>query len=72
MGGLKDASDENVAHLRGLIGKLRDRGAEALLATGDVGDNLDEQLVLLDGGGVSGGGRAGGNGVLAPGVGGNG
>ena len=47
LGGLKDAADENVAHLRGLIGKLRDRGAEVLLTTGDVGDNLDEQLVLL-------------------------
>jgi hypothetical protein len=47
VGGLKDASDENVAHLRRLIGKLQERGAEALLATGDVGDNLDEQLVLL-------------------------
>src|SRR5205823_14448279 len=47
VGGLKDASDENVAHLRALIGKLGDRGAEVLLATGDVGDNLDEQLVLL-------------------------
>jgi len=47
LGGLKDAADENVAHLRGLIGKLRDRGAEVLLTTSDVGDNLDEQLVLL-------------------------
>jgi len=47
VGGLKDASDENVAHLRALIGKLGDRGAEVLLATGDVGDNLDEQIVLL-------------------------
>ncbi|TMB31198.1 MAG: hypothetical protein E6J61_10905 [Deltaproteobacteria bacterium] len=44
VGGLKDASDENVAHLRALIGKLGDRGAEVLLATGDVGDNLDEQI----------------------------
>jgi hypothetical protein len=47
LGGLKDAGDENVAHLRRLIGKVRDHGAEVLLATGDVGDNLDEQLVLL-------------------------
>jgi hypothetical protein len=47
LAGLKDASDENVAHLRILIGALRDKGAEALIAAGDVGDNLDEQLVLL-------------------------
>jgi hypothetical protein len=47
VGGLKDAAEENLAHLRRLVGKLRDRGAEVLLATGDVGDNLDEQLVLL-------------------------
>jgi hypothetical protein len=47
VGGLKDAGDENVAHLRRLIGKVRDQGAEVILATGDVGDNLDEQLVLL-------------------------
>ena len=47
VGGLKDAAEENVAHLRRLLAKLRDRGAEVLLATGDVGDNLDEQLVLL-------------------------
>ena len=36
-----------VAHLRQLIGLLREKGAEAFLAAGDVGDNLDEQLVLL-------------------------
>jgi len=47
LGGLKDASDENVAHLRRLVGLLRARGAEAFVAAGDVGDNLDEQLVLL-------------------------
>jgi hypothetical protein len=47
LAGLKDASDENVAHLRKLVEGLRARGAEVLLADGDVGDNLDEQLVLL-------------------------
>ncbi|HZX66650.1 MAG TPA: hypothetical protein VFE76_14710 [Myxococcales bacterium] len=45
--GLKDASDENVAHLRSLLGLVRDKGAEAIVALGDVGDNLDEQAVLL-------------------------
>jgi hypothetical protein len=45
--GLKDADDDNVAHLRMLVSALHDKGAEVLLADGDVGDNPDEQETLL-------------------------
>jgi Icc-related predicted phosphoesterase len=45
--GLKDADDDNVAHLRTLVAAVRDKGAEVLLADGDVGDNPDEQETLL-------------------------
>jgi Icc-related predicted phosphoesterase len=47
LAGLKDADDDNVAHLRALVGALRDKGAEVLVADGDVGDNPDEQETLL-------------------------
>jgi hypothetical protein len=47
LAGLKDADEENVTHLRRLVGSLREKGAEALLADGDVGDNPDEQETLL-------------------------
>ncbi len=45
--GLKDADDENVTHLRKLVAEVVRRGADALLADGDVGDNPDEQETLL-------------------------
>jgi len=45
--GLKDADDENVAHLRQLVAEVVKRGAEILIADGDVGDNPDEQETLL-------------------------
>ncbi len=45
--GLKDADDDNVAHLRALTAELKRRGAEVLIADGDLGDNPDEQETLL-------------------------
>ena len=45
--GLKDADDENVAHLRKLAAEVVKRGAELIVADGDVGDNPDEQETLL-------------------------
>ena len=39
--------EENVAHLRKLVAEIVRRGAEVLVADGDVGDNLDEQETLL-------------------------
>jgi len=45
--GLKDADDENVAHLRKLAAEVVKRGAELMVADGDVGDNPDEQETLL-------------------------
>jgi hypothetical protein len=47
LAGLKDAGEENVAHLRKLVAEIVRRGAEVLVADGDVGDNLDEQETLL-------------------------
>lgn len=47
LAGLKDADDDNVAHLRKLISELKRRGAEVLIADGDLGDNPDEQETLL-------------------------
>ncbi len=47
LAGLKDADDANVAHLRSLVAEVVRRGAEALIANGDVGDNPDEQETLL-------------------------
>jgi hypothetical protein len=47
LAGLKDAGDDNVAHLRTLIAEVVRRGADLLVADGDVGDNLDEQQTLL-------------------------
>src|SRR5690349_17685959 len=47
LAGLKDADDENVAHLRKLVAEVVKRGAEILVADGDVGDNPDEQETLL-------------------------
>src|SRR5712671_8171280 len=45
--GLKDADDENVGHLRKLAAEVVKRGADVLVADGDVGDNPDEQETLL-------------------------
>jgi hypothetical protein len=47
LAGLKDADEENVAFIRRLIGELKQRGAEVLIADGDLGDNPDEQETLL-------------------------
>jgi hypothetical protein len=47
MAGLKEAAAENVAHLRKLVAELKRRGAEVLVADGDLGDNPDEQETLL-------------------------
>src|SRR5262245_28363165 len=47
LAGLKDADDENLAHLRKLAAEVVKRGAEILIADGDVGDNPDEQETLL-------------------------
>ncbi|MGZ6125871.1 MAG: metallophosphoesterase family protein, partial [Myxococcales bacterium] len=45
--GLKDADEENVAVIRKLVAGLKARGAEVLIADGDLGDNPDEQETLL-------------------------
>jgi hypothetical protein len=45
--GLKDASDENLVHLRALVAELRRNGAELLIAAGDLGDNSNSQEELL-------------------------
>lgn len=47
LAGLKDAGEENLASLRGLVAELKRRGAEVLVADGDLGDNPDEQEILL-------------------------
>lgn len=47
LAGLKDADDDNVAWLRKLVAELKRRGAEVLIADGDLGDNPDEQETLL-------------------------
>jgi hypothetical protein len=47
LAGLKDADEENVAWIRKLVGELKRRGAEVLIAAGDLGDNPDEQETLL-------------------------
>jgi len=45
--GLKDADDDNVAHLRKLAAEVVKRGVDVLVVDGDVGDNPDEQETLL-------------------------
>src|SRR5436305_9058143 len=47
LAGLKDADEENVASIRKLLAELKRRGAEVLIADGDLGDNHDEQETLL-------------------------
>jgi len=47
LAGLKDADDDNVAWIRKLVAELKRRGAEVLIADGDLGDNPDEQETLL-------------------------
>ena len=47
LAGLKNADEKNVAVLRNLVAELRRRGAEVLVADGDLGDNPDEQETLL-------------------------
>lgn len=47
LAGLKDASNDNVAHLRALVDELKRRGAEVLVADGDLGDSAEEQEMLL-------------------------
>ena len=47
LAGLKDAEEDNLAHLRKLVAELKKRGAEVLVADGDLGDNPDEQETLL-------------------------
>jgi hypothetical protein len=45
--GLKDDSEDNLAHLRSLVGSLRKLGAEVLIADGDLGDTSEGQEMLL-------------------------
>src|SRR5258705_5108008 len=45
--GLKDADEDNVAWIRKLVAELKGRGADVLIAAGDLGDNPDEQETLL-------------------------
>ncbi len=47
MSGFKDASDDNLTHLRALASELRKRGAELLIADGDLGDNSGAQEEIL-------------------------
>src|SRR5262249_57137050 len=45
--GLKDADEENVAWIRKLTLELKRRGADVIVAAGDLGDNPHEQETLL-------------------------
>ena len=45
--GLKDATNENLVHLRALVDEVKKRGAEVLIADGDLGDSPEEQELLL-------------------------
>jgi hypothetical protein len=47
LAGLKDADDENLVFIKRLVAELVQRGAEVLIADGDLGDNSDEQETLL-------------------------
>lgn len=45
--GLKDSDADNLANVRALVAELVRRGASALLADGDLGDNGEAQAALL-------------------------
>ena len=47
LAGLKDADEENLTSIRKLVAELKARGAQVLIADGDLGDNPDEQDSLL-------------------------
>ena len=47
LAGLKDADEDNLAYIKKLVAELKRRGAEVLVADGDLGDNADEQETLL-------------------------
>jgi hypothetical protein len=47
LAGLKDADEENIAWIRKLVAELERRGANVLVADGDVGDIPNEQESLL-------------------------
>lgn len=47
LAGLKDSEDDNVKQARALADELKRRGAELLVAAGDVGDTVEAQLSLL-------------------------
>ena len=47
LAGLKDADEDNVAYIKKLVAELKKRGADVLVADGDLGDNADEQETLL-------------------------
>lgn len=47
LAGLKDSDEDNLANLRALTAELVRRGATALLADGDLGDNGEAQTALL-------------------------
>jgi hypothetical protein len=47
LAGLKEADEDNLAHLHQLVAELKRRGADVLIADGDLGDNPDEQEKLL-------------------------
>jgi len=45
--GLKEASEDNLAHVKALVAEMRKRGIEAIVADGDLGDTPEEQEALL-------------------------
>ena len=47
LAGLKDSGDDNVAGLRRMAFELQRRGADLLIASGDLGDTSDAQEALL-------------------------
>lgn len=47
LAGLKDAEDENLQQIKSLSEALHEKGAEALLAAGDLGDTVEAQVALL-------------------------
>lgn len=47
LAGLKDAEDENLQQIQALAEALQAKGAEVLLAAGDLGDTVEAQVALL-------------------------